>query len=346
MATSRLNRPGRRTGRRTTAPEKRSRVPKRRGRPRGEETGPRERAPGFHKDSLTQEARLASGLGWFGIGLGLAEMLVPRRFARTIGVPSQHRRLIQAMGVREIVNGVGILIWPSAAAGVWARVAGDVIDLACLGAAFTSRRADRGRLATTAGAVVGATALDLLCAQQLTRGVTTREGSIPAVVTLTINRSPDDLYTAWRNFTNLPQWMKHLKSVEVTGDRHSRWVAAGPAGSSVEWEAEITEDRPNEMIAWRSVEGSDVDHSGVIRFEPAAGNRGTMVTVDMRYALPGGTLASAVAAWFGDDPRQSIKMDLRRFKQVMETGEVITTKGQPAGRADSLSWKYDSAVRR
>jgi uncharacterized membrane protein len=71
-----------------------------------------------------------------------------------------------------------------------------------------------------------------------------------------------------------------------------------------------------------------------------------MVTVDMRYALPGGTLASAIAAWFGDDPRQSIKMDLRRFKQVMETGEVITTEGQPAGRADSLSWKYDSAVGR
>jgi uncharacterized membrane protein len=344
MARSSLNRPGR--GRRTTTPERRPRVREPRGRRNGEATGPKEPGQGFHKASLSQEARLASGLGWFGIGLGLAEVLVPRRFARTIGVPSQHHRLVQAMGMREIANGLGILIWPSASAGVWARVAGDLLDLACLGAAFTSRRADRGRLATTAGAVVGATALDLLCAQQLTRGVTTREGYTPAVVTLTINRSAEDLYAAWRNFTNLPQWMKHLRSVEVKGDRRSHWVAAGPAGSSVEWEAEITEDRRNEMIAWRSIEGSDVDHSGVIRFEPAAGNRGTRVTMEMRYALPGGTLASAVAAWFGEDPQQSMKMDLRRFKQVMETGEVITTEGQPAGRVDSLSWKYDSAARR
>jgi uncharacterized membrane protein len=250
------------------------------------------------------------------------------------------------MCVREIANGLGVVIWPSASAGVWARVAGDLIDLACLGAAFTSARANRGRLATTAAAVVGATAMDVVCAQQLTRGVTTRDGSVPAVVTLTINRSPEDLYAEWRNFANLPRWMKHLQSVEVIGDRRSRWVAAGPAGSSIKWEAEITEDVPNERIAWRSIEGSDVDHSGVIRFEPAAGGRGTMVAVDMRYALPGGTMGSAVAAWFGRDPRQSIKMDLRRFKQVMETGEVITTEGQPAGRADSISWKYDSAVRR
>jgi uncharacterized membrane protein len=140
--------------------------------------------------------------------------------------------------------------------------------------------------------------------------------------------------------------MKHLVSVDMRDDRRSHWVATGPAGSTVEWDAEITEDRPNEMIAWRSVEDSDVEHSGVVRFESAPGNRGTIVTVDMRYAPPGGTLGSAIAAWFGEDPPQSITMDLRRFKQVMETGEVITTEGQPAGRADSISWRYDSAVRR
>ena len=125
-----------------------------------------------------------------------------------------------------------------------------------------------------------------------------------------------------------------------------RAAVAGPAGSTVEWDADITEDRPNELIAWRSVEGADVQHSGVVRFEAATGNRGTMVIVEMQYAPPGGTLGSAVAAWFGEDPPQSIKMDLRRFKQVMETGEAITTEGQPAGRADSISWKYDSATRR
>jgi uncharacterized membrane protein len=140
--------------------------------------------------------------------------------------------------------------------------------------------------------------------------------------------------------------MKHLVSVDMRDDRRSHWVATGPTGSTVEWDAEITEDRPNEMIAWRSVEDSDVEHSGAVRFESAPGNRGTIVTVDMRYAPPGGTLGSAIAAWFGEDPPQSITMDLRRFKQIMETGEIITTEGQPAGRADSISWRYDSAVRR
>jgi uncharacterized membrane protein len=286
------------------------------------------------------------GLGWFGIGLGLAELLTPRRLARTIGVPSEHHRVIRAMGVREIANGLGILIWPSASTGAWARVAGDIVDLACLGAAFTSANANRTRLATTVAAVAGTTALDLLSAQQLTRGITTRGRFAPIIVTLTINRSREDLYRAWRDFTQLPRWMKHLHSVEVTGDRRFHWSAAGPAGSTVEWDADITEDRPNELIAWRSVEGADVQHSGVVRFEAAPGNRGTMVIVEMQYAPPGGTLGSAVAAWFGEDPPQSIKMDLRRFKQVMETGEVITTEGQPAGRADSISWKYDSATRR
>jgi uncharacterized membrane protein len=285
-------------------------------------------------------------LAWFGIGLGLTELLVPRRLARTIGVSSQHHRLIRAMGVREIANGIGILFAPSQSAGVWARVAGDMIDLGCLGAAFTSRRSNRGRLLAAAAAVAGATTLDVLCAQQLTRGVQTRHGAIPTVVTLTINRPREELYTSWRNLTNLPRWMKHLRSVDVRGDRRSHWVASGPAGSTVEWDAEITEDRPNEIIAWRSIEGSDVDHSGVVRFKPAPGNRGTMVTLEMRYAPPAGTLGSAVAAWFGEDPPQSIKMDLRRFKQVMETGEVITTEGQPAGRADTISWKYDIASRR
>lgn len=346
MATSRLNRPGRRAGRRSNSRDMGSAEPYRGGRRTGKNAGLPHQEQEFPNGSPSQEARLASGLGWFGIGLGLAEVFAPRRLARTIGVPYKHHRLIQVMGVREIANGLGILIWPSASTGVWARVAGDLLDLTCLGAAFTSARGSRGRLATTAAAVVGATALDLLCAQQLTRGVTTRDGYTLAVVTVTINRSRADLYAAWRNFTNLPQWMKHLRSVEVAGERRSHWVAFGPAGSTMEWDAEITEDRPEEMIAWRSIEGSDVDHRGVVRFEPAAGNRGTMVTVEIRYALPGGTLGSAVAAWSGDDPRQSIKMDLRRFKQVMETGDVITTEGQPAGRAESISWKYDAATRR
>jgi uncharacterized membrane protein len=139
--------------------------------------------------------------------------------------------------------------------------------------------------------------------------------------------------------------MKHLGRIEVQDDRRSHWVAKGPAGSTVEWDAEITEDRSNERIAWRSVEGAEVEHAGSVRFEPAPGGRGTVITVDMHYRPTLGTVGAAVAAWFGEDPNQTVKMDLRRFKQVMETGEIITTEGQPAGRAESTSLKYDSAAR-
>ena len=135
MATSRLNSPGRGKGRRASNPEMGSRVPRRSGRGR-RPSAPTEQNRASHSGLLAQEARLAFGLGWFGIGLGLAELLVPRRFARTIGVPYEHHRLIRAMGVREIANGLGILIWPSASAGIWVRVVGDMIDLACLGCTY------------------------------------------------------------------------------------------------------------------------------------------------------------------------------------------------------------------
>ena len=295
---------------------------------------------------MSQEERLANGLSIVGIGLGLAELLVPRRLAKTIGVPSEHHRIIRAMGLREIASGISILMQRTPTAGLWLRVAGDLIDLACLGAASMSKRADHRRIAATTATVAGATALDFVCAQQLSRGVRTRNGTMPVTVSLMIDRSPEDLYSYWRKFSDFPSFMKHVISVKPTGERQSHWVVTGPFGTTVEWDAEITEDQPNELIAWRSVEGSDVDHSGQIRFEQAPGGRSTMVTVEMHYGPPGGALASAVSAWFGEDPNQSIKMDLRRFKQVMETGEVITTEGQSAGRSTSTSLKYDPAVRR
>jgi uncharacterized membrane protein len=113
----------------------------------------------------------------------------------------------------------------------------------------------------------------------------------------------------------------------------------------VEWDAEITEERANELIAWRCLEGSDVQHAGSIRFSAAPQGRGTFVTVQMEYRPPAGALGAAVGALFGEDPSQTVKWDLRRFKQLMETGEIITTEGQPAGRMSSTSWKYDQAVR-
>ena len=285
-------------------------------------------------------------MGWFGVGLGLAELIAPRRVAALIGVNPTHQTLIRLMGLRELASSAGILREGSSAAAVWTRVAGDVVDLALLGAAFTSNRSNRARLAAATASVLGATMVDVIAAQQLSRGVETRNGTVPITVALIVNREREELYRHWRQLTNLPQFMKHLIHIEVKDDRQSHWTASGPAGSTLEWNAEITEDRPNELIAWRSVEGSEVHHAGSVRFEPASGGRGTLVTVNVDYRPPLGTVGAAVAAWFGEDQSQTVKMDLRRFKQMMETGEVITTEGQPAGRKESTSRKYDSAVRR
>jgi uncharacterized membrane protein len=162
---------------------------------------------------------------------------------------------------------------------------------------------------------------------------------------MAINRSPEELYRYWRDFENLPRFMKHLEAVRVTGDGRSHWVAKAPADKTVEWDAVIVEDKPNESISWRSLEGADVDNKGTVWFETATGGRGTVVTVELEYDPPAGALGATVAKLLGEDPDWQVRDDLRRFKQVMETGEVITTEGQPAGRESSTSQKYDEAAR-
>lgn len=149
--------------------------------------------------------------------------------------------------------------------------------------------------------------------------------------TVTINKPPEELYRFWHNFENLPRFMKHLKAVKVYDDKRSHWTTGGPLDSTVEWDADITEDRENELIAWSSVEGADVNNSGVIRFQPAPGDRGTEVKVVTSYNLPGGVLASTIAKLLGKKPQQQIGDDLRRFKMLMETGEIATTEGQSKG---------------
>jgi uncharacterized membrane protein len=288
----------------------------------------------------TKEMMLARGLGLFSVGLGLAEVAAPQSVAKLIGVRGDHRGLLRLLGMREIASGVGILIGRRAsaplAASLWSRVGGDAMDLALLGAAFTSRRANRGRLAAAAAAIAGVTALDVIFSRRLGRGGPTNIGAIRVVKSVTINRTPEELYRFWRDFNNLPRFMKHLESVQTRGDGISHWVVKGPAGTSVEWDAEIFEDRPNELIAWRSLEGADVDNVGTVRFDRAPAGRGTVVRVNLQYRPPAGVIGKGVARLFGEDPEWQIKDDLRRFKQVMETGEVITTEGQPSGRGSSL----------
>src|SRR3954470_10879081 len=174
------------------------------------------------------QLRLARGLGWFSIGLGLAEVLAPGGLAKMIGVP-ERRALFRALGFREIASGVAILTQRKPAPGLWSRVGGDAMDLALLGAAMGSRRANKGRLAGAVAAVAGVTALDVICSRQISG----RGHPIRVERSLTIDRSPADLYAFWRNFEQLPQFMNHLKSVKVIGDNLTHWVAKGPMKTDV-----------------------------------------------------------------------------------------------------------------
>jgi uncharacterized membrane protein len=149
---------------------------------------------------------------------------------------------------------------------------------------------------------------------------------------VTIARSAEELYQFWRNFEQLPAIMRHLESVERTGENTWRWTARAPAGQTVSWDAEITMEMPDRLIAWRSLEGSTVWHQGAVEFLRATGGRGTVVKVSMKYDPPAGALGKAVARLFREEPSQQVAEDLRRFKQLMEAGEISTTEGQPSGR--------------
>ena len=145
-----------------------------------------------------------------------------------------------------------------------------------------------------------------------------------------INRPLSELYRFWRNFENLPTFMNHLELVAMRDEGISHWVAKGPAGMYVEWDARIINEVQNKVIGWQSLEGSTIATAGSVHFDQDS--HGTRVIVHLQYNPPGGRLGAAVAKLFGEEPNQTIREDLRRFKQLMETGEIPTTQGQPSGR--------------
>lgn len=149
--------------------------------------------------------------------------------------------------------------------------------------------------------------------------------------TITVNRSPEELYAYWRDIENLPRVMRHLERVEALDANRSRWVAKGPLGKSVEWEAEVYREREPELIAWRSLPDSEVETAGSVHFKSLGHDRGTSVAVSMKYNPPAGKVGVTVAWLLGSGLEQELQEDLRRFKNAMEAGEVPTTDGQPHG---------------
>ena len=150
--------------------------------------------------------------------------------------------------------------------------------------------------------------------------------------TTTIRTSPQELYEFWRRLDHLPTFMAHVDDVQVTGVRSSHWQVSAPFGRQVEWDAEITEDEPGVLLAWRSVGNADVENEGEVRFVPAPRDQGTELHVRISYQMPAGKLGELVARYFGEDPHQQLDDDLRRLKQVIETGDIVRSDGAPYGK--------------
>ncbi len=291
--------------------------------------------------------KVARFLGWFGLGLGLAELIMPRRVQKLAGVHGDRAGLIRFTGLREIGSALFIFMQVRPSQGMLARVAGDAMDLVALGSAFNRRHADKKALSIAAASVAGIATLDALTALQLSRkkqeegsySVLTqndlsgrsKNGAFHVLKSITVNRPAEELYAFWRDFENLPRFMYHLQAVEAIDERRSHWITKAPAGKLVQWDAEIIADIPAELIAWQSMPGADVPNSGEVRFEQDFDDRGTTVKVEIEYRPPGGRMGKLVAKLFGEAPSQQVAGDLRRFKQVVETGEVIRSDGSPDG---------------
>ena len=269
------------------------------------------------------------------IDLGHGQLLAPGAVSHWLGIP-ERPRLIQSMGARELASGIGILRGERPVGWMWSRVAGDVVDLAMLGAALPAS-SHRARIAGSLLAVGGILALDYACANQLSRrpGVhrtdLAKTGQLRVRKYVTINTTPDVTYSFWRNFENLPRFMRHVKSVKAIEGGRYHWEAK-TSGIPLAWDAEIVTDEPGSRLSWRSVRDAAFHHEGTVSFESASPKPGTVVSVEIDIKLPIGPLAQAFSALLGKTPGRQIEDDLRSLKQLLETGEVATTEGQPTGR--------------
>jgi uncharacterized membrane protein len=256
-------------------------------------------------------------------------VLRPGAVARLVGAPdtARSRTLTAAVGARELVSAAGLLHPRFGPRFTWTRVMGDAMDLAVL-AGTVRRSRNPGRAGATLAVVAGITVVDTAAALLAGRTGTTVE----LTAATTVRRDPQQVYARWRHLEQLPRFMAHVESVQPITATRSRWTARAPFGRSVTWEAEITRDVPGHALAWRSVDRADVTHAGQVQFVPAPGDQGTEVSVRISYRVPGGRLGHALARWAGEDPHQQLDDDLRRFKQVVETGEVVVSEGAPLGK--------------
>jgi uncharacterized membrane protein len=289
---------------------------------------------GHEKNALVQS------LGWFSIGLGLTEFFAPRAVARLSGLDEEdYEGLLRAYGLRELIAGAAILSRPRPTYWMWNRVLGDAIDLATLARARHSAN-DRGRLATATAAVLAVTALDIACSVDYARHKTPSldqhtspdeesykspemvDGTQILSAITTINKPVAEVYAFWKNPQNYPRFMENLDSIKITGNNQAHWKIKAPVGLSVEWDATVINDVPNEVIEWRSLDGGEIHNAGTVRFRSISGDR-TEVELTSQIKPKGGPLGAKIAKVFSAVPKTRLSNDLRRFKQLIEVGEII-----------------------
>lgn len=301
------------------------------------------------------DIRLTRALGWFSVGLGLAQVLAPRSVGRFVGLddPDEHVGTIRYLcGFRELAVGAALLTRAKPAVFVANRVVGDVLDLGLLAGVMRNDRNDHARAARATAAVLGVMALDILNTIQLSRDVDAQRASASehdplnfrlaeptggdAVLqaTVTVNRPPEEVYEFFKDVQNLPRFLGHLESIRISEGGRSHWKAKGPAGLGVEWDAIVEKDVPNEVLSWRSVDEDETDNVVSVTFARAPGDRGTEVHLKVRYQPKGGAVGAKVARLIRAIPQTQLLIELKKFKQVIETGEVVLSdatavKGKP-----------------
>ena len=273
---------------------------------------------------------LARNLGWFSLGLGLAQLLAPRQVARLVGVDddSETEAVMRLVGLREIGSGVGLLMQAKPTPWLWARVGGDAMDLMLLSRALQSPESHRGRVLLATAAVLGIAAADTMTSMRMAGEpeepyLARQQRPIRVTAAVTINAPVSEIYSWWEGFRQLPQFMQDAASIEMTDAGTTRWTFALPGGQNVAMDIELMESRPNEEISWRTGQGSPLSGSGQVRFRTAPVGRGTEVIFNAEFNPPGGELGKTVGGILTRTLGAKLSNDLRRLKQLIELGEIV-----------------------
>ncbi len=263
---------------------------------------------------------ISRGLGWFSIAVAATELAAPRQVAKALGLRPTlgTTTTIRLLGLRELATGMSILLQPRRPLPIWARVAGDVTDIGLLAIGAAGAKTSPLRASLGLAGLAGVTALDAYAAFRVTKHQD--EAQAPVMFSVTINKSPAEVYAYFRKLSHLPAFMRYLESVDERADGTSHWVAKLPIGGTVAWDAEIVEERAGELLAWRTTSGAPLAHEGRVTFAKAPGRTSTEVRVAMTAAFAGSRHSRLLAKSFA---KPQIKGDLRRLKQILETGEVL-----------------------